>query len=148
MKIYTLLFATILLFITGCKDNVTYKPGQEWNYKTRKGEESSTLKILKIEEYPEYGKVIHISIGRLKMQNPHSKEGIAEQLSHIPISKKALDESITTLKNEEAQIPDYLDGYNYWKREFEKNQAGVFSVPVSEIISSMEHNLIIGDVIN
>jgi hypothetical protein len=29
-----------------------YKVGQEWKYKTRKGEENSTLKILKIEEYP------------------------------------------------------------------------------------------------
>jgi len=39
-----------------------YLVGQEWKYKTRQGEENSILKILKIEEYPDYGKVIHISV--------------------------------------------------------------------------------------
>lgn len=134
--------------LTGCIDNTPYKVGKEWNYKTRKGEENSTLKILKIEEYPEYGKIIHISISQLKMENPNSKEGFAEQLSHIPISKQELDKSITTLKNEKSSLPNYLDGYNYWKREFDKNQAGVFSISVSEIISSMEKLLISGDIIH
>lgn len=136
-----------MLFFTACTGKTDYQVGQEWNYKTRNGEENSTLKILKIEEFPTMGKVIHISIGQLKMQNPNSKEGFVETLSHIPISKEALDKSITVLKNEKTSIPDYEDGYNYWKNEFDKGQAGVFSISVSEIISGMEKNLISGDVI-
>lgn len=137
----------MLLLFTQCSEKTTYKVGQEWSYKTRQGEENSTLKILKIEEYPTTGKVIHISISHLKMENPHSKERIVEELSHIPISKEALDKSITVLKNEKTSIPDYEDGYNYWRNEFDKGQAGVFSISVSEIISGMEKNLISGDVI-
>lgn len=57
------LTATILLASFSCtKNDVKYSVGQEWQYKTRPTEEKSTLKILKIEEYPETGKVIHISI--------------------------------------------------------------------------------------
>ncbi|MDQ0592784.1 hypothetical protein QFZ37_001153 [Chryseobacterium ginsenosidimutans] len=122
-----------------------YKVGQEWNYKTRKGEENSTLKILKIEEYPKIGKVIHISIGGLKVINPDSKEGIAEEFSHIPITEKALDESVTELKNEKIKVPKNIEGYSYWKKEFDQKQAGVFSISVSEIVNSMEEEIITGN---
>lgn len=61
IKLY-FLAAALLLFFLGCtkKDNMKYNVGQEWKYKTRPGEENSILKILKIEEYPATGKVIHI----------------------------------------------------------------------------------------
>lgn len=148
IKTYILLIIASFLFTLSCNGKTEYKVGQEWNYKTRKGEENSTLKILKIEEYPKHGKIMHISIDRLKMKNPNSKEGVAEQLSHIPISEKALNESVTTLKSEEAISADFNDGYNYWKKEFDSGNAGVFSITVSEIVSEMEKALISGDVIH
>lgn len=62
IKLYPLA-AAILLFFVGCtkKYDMKYRVGQEWNYKTRPGEENSILRILKIEEYPASGKVIHIN---------------------------------------------------------------------------------------
>jgi len=147
-RFHILIITGLFLFLTNCKDNsdaVKYNVGQEWNYKTRQGEENSTLKILKIEEYLQHGKVIHISIGGLKVRNPNSKEGIAEEFTHIPISEKALDESVTELKNENSKIPKYIEGYSYWKKEFDKGQAGVFSIPVSEIVNSMEEAILTGN---
>lgn len=122
-----------------------YKVGQEWNYKTRKGEENSTLKILKIEEYPTHGKVIHISISGLRVINPDSNEGFANEFTHIPISEKALDESVTELKSEKVKLPDFIDGYSYWKKEFDQGVAGVFSISVSEIVDLMEESIITGN---
>lgn len=122
-----------------------YKVGQEWNYKTRKGEENSTLKILKLEEYPTHGRVIHISIVGLKVINPDSKEGFANEFTHIPISEKALDESVTELKNEKVKIPEFIEGYAYWKKEFDQGVAGVFSISVSEIVDLMEESIITGN---
>lgn len=119
-----------------------YKVGQEWNYKTRKGEESSTLKILKIEEYPKHGKVIHISIGGLKVENRDIEKGYANEFTHIPISEKALNESVTKLKNEKVKLPSKIDGYDYWKEEFDQGIAGVFSISVSEIVDLMEESII------
>ena len=147
-RFHILIITGLFLFLTNCKDNsdaVKYNVGQEWNYKTRQGEANSTLKILKIEEYLQHGKVIHISIGGLKVRNPNSKEGIAEEFTHIPISEKALDESVTELKNENSKIPKYIEGYSYWKKEFDKGQAGVFSIPVSEIVNSMEEAILTGN---
>ncbi|MDR6463349.1 hypothetical protein [Chryseobacterium sediminis] len=146
MKLYTLIVGILLLF-SSCTKKDQYRAGQEWNYKTRPTEKSSIIKILKIEEYPETGKVIHISISGLKIKNPASPTGFAEYFSHIPISEEALDKSVTTLKSETGIKPDSLemDGYSYWKREFDKGDAGIFTIPVSEIISSMEKSIVAGD---
>ncbi|MDR6159979.1 hypothetical protein QF023_003495 [Chryseobacterium sp. SLBN-27] len=124
-----------------------YSVGQEWNYKTRPTEENSTLTILKIEEYPKHGKVIHISVNELKMKNPQHPDGIADRISHLPLSEEALDNSVISLKNEISRKPDSIEmnGYSYWKKEFDKGKAGVFSIPVSEIVSSMEESIVSGD---
>lgn len=146
MKLYTLI-AVLFLLSFSCTQKDKYIVGQEWQYKTRPTEKSSILKILKIEEYPKTGKVIHISISGLKMKNPASPKGFAEYISHIPISEEALDKSVTSLKNETLKKPDSLelDGYSYWKKEFDKGNAGIFTVSVSEVINSMEKSIIAGD---
>lgn len=145
MKLYTFI-AILFLLSFSCAKKDQYSVGQQWNYKTRPTEKSSTLTILKIEEYPETGKVIHISISGLKIKNPASPTGFAEYFSHIPISEEALDKSVTTLKSETGKKPDSLemDGYSYWK-EFDKGDAGIFTIPVSEIVSTMEKSIIAGD---
>ncbi|WP_433625291.1 hypothetical protein [Chryseobacterium cucumeris] len=149
MKLYTFIAALFLLSFSCAKKN-QYSVGQEWNYKTRPTEKNSTLTILKIEEYPETGKVIHISVNGLKMKNPASPTGYAENLSHLPISEEALKKSITSLKKEAYKKPDSLemDGYSYWKKEFDKGNAGIFTIPVSEIVSTMEKSIIAGDYTN
>ncbi|REC42976.1 hypothetical protein [Chryseobacterium sp. 5_R23647] len=137
----------LFLFLINCKNPETtkYKVGQEWNYKTRKGEENSTLKILKIEEYPKHGKVIHISIGGLKVGDPDVEKGFAKEFTHIPITEEALDKSVTVLKNDKVKLPTKIDGYDYWKKEFDQGIAGVFSIPVSEIVDLMEESIITGN---
>lgn len=147
MKLYTLIVGILLLFF-GCEKKDQYSVGQEWNYKTRPTEKSSILKILKIEEYPKTGKVIHISIRGLKMKNPSSPTGLAEYISHLPISEEALNKSVTNhLKNETGKRPDSIemDGYSYWKKEFDNGNAGIFTIPVSEIVSTMEKSIVAGD---
>lgn len=146
-KLQILSTLILSLLLTNCKNPKTmeYKIGQEWKYKTRKGEENSTLKILKIEEYPTHGKVIHISVGGLKVRNPDVEKGFANEFTHIPITEKALNESITELKNEKIKLPSYIDGYAYWKKEFDQGIAGVFSISVSEIVDLMEESIITGN---
>ena len=145
LQIITTLF--VFIFLTNCKNSepMKYKVGQEWNYKTRKEEEGSTLKILKIEEYPKHGKIIHISIGGLKVGNPDVEKGFANEFTHIPISEIALDKSVTKLKNEKVKLPDSIDGYSYWKKEFDQGIAGIFSISVYEIVDLMEESIITGN---
>jgi hypothetical protein len=150
IRFFILIITT--LFLSQCKNNSEadkYRLGQEWNYKTRPGEEKSTLKILKIEEYPQTGKVIHISVSKLRMKSPKSPEGFANELSHIPISEGALNKSVTKIQSENGKIPDSteMDGYSFWKKEFDKGEAGIFKIPVSKIVELMEDQIVSGNYI-
>jgi hypothetical protein len=106
-----------------------YRPGQRWAYKTRPSEEKSTLIILKVEST-----AIHIAVEDVKIKSPIVKGGINERLPHTPISKDALDKSVTKLVAESVPIPDFAEGYEEWKTA----HGGVFSLSVAEVIGFVE----------
>ena len=118
-----------------------YKPGQVWTYKNRKGEEDSYLTILKVEEYPEAGTAIHVAISNVNIIGTRSGEFYGHTISHIPFSREALDDSVTELKKETSALPDFEEGYNDWKEQFEKGNAGIFSITVAEAIGFTETTL-------
>src|SRR6516165_5292875 len=43
-----------------------FKVGDVWEYETRKGEEKSTVTILKVENSPEPGAIVHIAVDKVK----------------------------------------------------------------------------------
>jgi hypothetical protein len=77
--------------------------------------------------------------------NPDVEKGFANELTHIPITEEALDKSVTVLKNNKVKLQTKIDGYEYWKKEFDQGIAGVFSISVSEIVDSMEEVIITGE---
>jgi hypothetical protein len=144
MKLYTLIVGILLLF-SGCTKKDQYSVGQEWNYKTPT-EKSSTLTILKIEEYPETGKVIHISISGLKVKDISSTTGFADKCTYSHI-RRGIRQKCHQSEKRNRKKPDSLelDGYSYWKKEFDKGDAGIFTIPVSEIVETMEKSILAGD---
>lgn len=115
--------------------------GQEWNYDTREGEENSTLKICKIENYDEMGTVYHIAVEGISIDRSHLGMESLELASHLPMEEGALVRSITSLKNDRSALPDYEFGYVQWRSKFENEGAGYFNVPVKDIIELMEESI-------
>jgi hypothetical protein len=118
-----------------------YKAGQVWNYKTRKGEEGSFVTILKVEEYPKDGTVIHVAVDQVNMTGQRTGKFFGHTIGHMPFSEEALKESVTQLKKEMSSLPEFEEGYNNWKEQFEKGNAGVFSVTVAEAVEFTETTL-------
>lgn len=114
---------------------------QVWSYQTRKGEERSTVLINKVENDPKLGQIFHISIANVRVKNPREPSGISNELPHFPVSKQTLETSCTKLAGESAPNPEYLDGYNEWKRAFDQGRAGVFTGTVAAIIQIVEDAL-------
>lgn len=108
-----------------------YRPGQKWAYQTRRGEEGSTLTILKVEQDPKLGEIVHIAIDGVKIKTP---TGVQTKLPHSPISAKALDGSVTRLVAEKVAIPDFSAGYDEWKAA----HGGVFTISVANVIDAIE----------
>ncbi len=114
-----------------------YQVGQEWQYHTRPGEETSTIKITKIEYYTGVGCIIHIAILNVNIQNPQHPKGLTEIL-HIPITEVALRNSTTQLKDDRCELPDYEFGFVHWKNLYDEEKAGYFDTSVYEIVNYLE----------
>lgn len=137
-------FVCALLVFTSCgspdeKQNAEkFIPGQIWHYDTRPGEEGSTLTILKIDSFPEDGKVVHIRLDDLNVKNPNIPDGFAHEAEHLPMKWASLDSSVTTLISEGNTVPPFMSGYKLWHAAYDKDSAGVFNVNVKVTVQYLE----------
>ena len=112
-----------------------FKPGQVWQYRTRKGEEGSRLIIGKVEQMGSIGIVIHIKLIGLRIMNPHAPGGVSNTIAHAPVAEANLSESVTTLVSEGGNLDGFHEGYDTFKKA---GKPGVLTIPVSEIVDSVE----------
>ena len=111
---------------------------QVWSYKTRSGEESSTVLINKVESHPKLGQIFHISVTGVRVKNRRVASGVSTELPHFPVSKKSLEASCTVLVGQSPPNPAYMDGYAQWKRAFDEGSAGIFTISIAEIVQFVE----------
>jgi len=114
-----------------------FKVGDEWEYRTRKSEEKSTLIILKVESSPELGVIVHVGVNKIRLANCHGGPE-PDSVPHMPFARRALDDSVTKKIASDRPLPDYEDGYNEWKEAYLKKQAGIYVVPVSKAVAVAE----------
>jgi hypothetical protein len=128
--------------LTGCSgsdtggqlSNSKYHAGERWSYKTRAGEENSTLVIGGVEAAAKEGAVVHISIEGLKLTGPEGKT--LDHIGHMPMSLEAVDKSVTHLVGQNAlPTSDYSAGYDYWKAA---GSGGVFAMTVQQAVGYYE----------
>ncbi len=118
-----------------------YAEGQVWSYKTRAGEESSTLLINKIESHPKFGNIFHISVFGIKIKNPRGLGRVPLDLPHTPVSSTTMDKSVLKLVGQSKPNPDFLGGYKEWKGVFDQGKAGIYTISVAEIVSGLEETV-------
>jgi hypothetical protein len=114
-------------------------PGQVWHYRTRAGEESSTVIINRIESAPNYDQIFHITIQGLNIPTPETGESIT-QIDHAPVSLPTLLTSLTDLVETTDPCPAGEQWYQTWKAEFDQNKAGVFLISIADIVSVIERS--------
>lgn len=118
-----------------------FEVGQIWNYETREGEENSTIQIVKIDKYENQEAIVHISVEGLKMKNPSIEGGISETIGHLPFARKSIDESVTKLVNPKSELSDFEEGYQNWKKAFEAEEGGIFTINISEAVKFVESTM-------
>ncbi|WOO42769.1 hypothetical protein [Rubellicoccus peritrichatus] len=114
-----------------------FKKGQVWTYKTRKGEENSRITILRLEESPKVGGIVHIRVSGLKIPNPNEPDGFTEEAGHLPFSLKAATDSVREVESTAEVDQGYINGYEKWRSAFDQGKAGVFTTSVSDGIGFM-----------
>ena len=115
-----------------------YKVGQKWSYSARPVEEKSYLIIVKIDNDPKLGRIIHVALRGLKLKNPRSPDGISEDVNHVPFLEEAIEKSGLKLLKEKVDLPDFEEGYQLWREAFDAGRAGAYSIEVAEAVKVME----------
>ena len=119
-------------------DNVP-REGECWSYRSRPGEDRSYIAIRKIEIAPGLGEIIHISVFGLRIPSHSSSSGFAEEAAHIPIAAENFRASILKRLDIAApKEPDWKEGYQMWRKDFDSGNAGVFTIPIAECVSVVE----------
>ena len=109
-----------------------YKPGQVWSYKTRVGEEKSTITILRVEELADKKRIVHIRVDQIHLKNCRGGPE-PESFEHMPFAREALDSSTVKLLNT-GPVPDFKNGYSEWRSAWDANNAGIYTITVLEAL--------------
>jgi hypothetical protein len=108
---------------------VEYKAGQVWETDLR-----TLATILKVEDIPKIGRVIHIRVERVPVQSCGGFH-LTTTIEHIALTEKMMRKSATDLVKENVDVPDsYFESYKQWERQ-KKHQ--VLKEPLSDIIASI-----------
>jgi hypothetical protein len=114
-----------------------FRAGDVWEYQTRKGEERSRITILRIDDSPELGIIVHIGVDNVHFANCHGGPG-PDAVPHMPFARKALEASVKKKLASDQPLPSYEEGYQDWRDAYVQKHAGVYVVSVADAISVAE----------
>ena len=112
-------------------DDPTYKPGQVWSYKTRPGEDESTITILRVESTPKFGIIVHVRIDGFQLENCAGGK-TPSAMDHAPFAKTAIDKSVVKLLRTEKAPPDFEEGYKDWL----SHCGGIYTMSVADALTA------------
>lgn len=108
-----------------------FVPGQVWRYKTRLGDESSTVTILRVEKTPKLGIIVHVRIDGVHFRNCTGGPS-PTLIEHAPLSRAALEASVTGQVGSVSKVPDYAAGYQEWL----SHCGGVYTITVDRVVGT------------
>jgi hypothetical protein len=133
-------FAFAFLFMAGGSSLSAkvddYAVGQVWEYRVRPQDPGSLLKIQQIDRNPnraEHRVIYHLSIIGVHLNDP----AVLREISHVPVARESLDDSVTRLANPRVPFPDPREGIAEWARV----KGGVFTTPINQIIDVVEQTM-------
>ena len=117
--------------------NSDFHAGETWAYQTRPHETGSTFFVWRVETLPDATNVVHVRVSGLKIPNPSAPNGLTEVAEHLPVSETALAACATHKISSGEPLP-LPEGYEEWRREWERGKAGAFGLPLAEIAEVLE----------
>ena len=108
-----------------------FVPGQVWRYKTRPGEENSTVTILRVEKTPKLGTIVHVRVDGVRFTNCTGGPS-PTAIEHAPLSRAALEASVTGKVGSVPKVPDHAAGYQDWL----SHCGGVYMITVDRVVGT------------
>lgn len=111
-----------------------FTPGQRWTYRTRPGEDTSTLLILAREDSPAGG-IVHIRVEGLRLRTTHGEQS---DLPHTPLAEASLRASVLELVEDGVPLPADTSGLQHWEAAYARGEAGFFTLDVAAVVAAVE----------
>lgn len=115
-----------------------YAVGQAWIYRTRPGEDGSRVAIRRIDHEPEDGAIFHVSILDVKLRNHRLPGGLQPAMHHAAVSRASLDASVLKVDGEADAEESWRNGYGVWRQAYDNGDAGIFDLPLAEVLGYIE----------
>ncbi|ADV66538.1 hypothetical protein [Deinococcus maricopensis] len=123
---------------TMIKPNTRFQAGQVWAYRARPQDRGATLTVLRVDVHPRLGTLVHIRLDGLNLRNPYTPGGVQTDVPFLPLSARALESSVTFNLRDDAPTGDFQNVYDEWRAAFDDGDAGVWSLPVRDIVDALE----------
>ena len=121
-----------------------FEPGQVWRIKGRPQDGDAHVAILAVTEHATIGPICSIAITNVHIRNPHVDGGVQHMLPHTPVTAAVVEASVKELVAEDgptANDPEFESAYQEWLEPFEAEKAGVFTIPLTEILDLIEETV-------
>lgn len=121
--------------------DIDFQPGQVWRVKSRPQDKDPHVAVLAVHFDLQLGTIVSIAMTGVHIRNAFVDGGVQTQLPHAPISAESLAAAVSELVAENgptAEHPGFAGAYQEWQRPFEKGEAGVFTISLSDILDLIE----------
>ena len=135
-----LLFYTPAAFVIASDAPVSFVVGQEWSYPTRKSEPQSRLVILRIDDHPKLGRIVHVGISGATLRLAAGQPPVPWTIGHMPFPEAVLRKNVTKLEREhsDAVFPEFEPSYAGWKVDADAGKKQFWTGSVAKSIDGLE----------
>jgi hypothetical protein len=108
----------------------TYAVGQCWTYNTLPGFEHSRIIIGAIDEIPDIGEIICITLTNAPLPKPDGSAPDMADIPFVPFARDAIDQSVLQ-QEDDAELPmEFSDLHDNWMEETEGEEFLPIPVPL------------------
>jgi RNA polymerase sigma factor (sigma-70 family) len=119
-----------------------FASGQTWVYQTTPKQTGSRVVVLRVEDHPTAGRLVHVSLVGLGLWRKPGAEPEGWNIAHLAFAEAALRASVIRLDPTPQAAPSEADGtYRRWKRDADRGRLRVQTGSVVEAIAEIERTL-------
>lgn len=118
-----------------------FNSGQIWQARGRPQDGDVHILILAVTDDQVIGKIYSNALTGVRIRNPGIEGGMQTTLPHAPVTEDVLIADAIELVAGDGPIadhPDFSDCYLQFRELYDEGDAGVFTIPITQIIDLVE----------
>ncbi len=142
--IQRLVFALMLfaptVFVGASETPAAFAVGQQWSYPTRPVEPDSRLVILRIDDHPKLGRIVHVGVSGARLRLTAGQPPVPWTIGHMPFPEAVLRKNVTKLElaHSDVVFAEFEPSYTGWKIDADAGKKQFWTGSVAKSIDGLE----------